>query len=217
MASRPQLLTTTTCMQTASRSMERLVIAWQVTLTAVVVAAAVSVLASMLSMPRTGYKCSLCDDLTCQSFLGWSCSAAANRAGFCEIRVFPDSSAVLICPTLEEVEIAAVSGSFDTIDVDRECDARCGAAVPYAPPPEAPAGGGAGTGGADGDGAGDTDGDDGGGGEPSPGTFEPIGGLLGPGEAPPDDGGEGSGGGAQFIDPNVGVGSGEDEVGATSR
>eukprot|EP00892_Ulva_mutabilis_P006025 jgi/Ulvmu1/3795/UM018_0005.1 len=212
-----------------SRSAERLVIAWQVTLTALLVAAAVSVLASVLSMPRTGYDCGICDEVTCQSLLGWRCAAAANRQGFCEIRVFPDNSAVIVCPSREEIQIDAVNGNFALLDVDAECDARCGAGAPPAPPAAAvspPSSGGSGAGAA----------------EPTPGSFQPIDPLFAPLPAPDDsgDGGGGidddaaggdpdaqdgadadtppSGGGSQFIDPTaVGGGAGRDDVGATSR
>jgi len=207
------------------------VIAWQVTLCALLVAAAVSVLASVLSMPRTGYKCDLCDDVTCQSFFGWRCSAAANRQGFCEIRVFPDSSAVLVCPSREEIEIEAVNGNFALLDVDAECDERCGAGGPpvsSAQPPPSSGGGGGGSDTGDGTGGGA-----GGAAEPAPGSFQPIEGLLGPLPSPGgdgddggsddddsdgDDGGAPPGGGGQFIDPTTAdAGSGGDDVGATSR
>lgn len=204
-------------MQRSTRSAERLVIAWQVALAAVVVATGVSVLASMLRMPRTGYRCDVCNTVTCQSFLGWRCGAAANREGFCEIRVFPDSSAVLVCPSQEEVQIASVSGDFAMLDVDAECDARCGGTVPSAPPDRAPPGSGGGGGAPDaGDGDGDNDP------SPSPGTFRPIGRLPEP-VAPPSEDGDGDSGGSpgaggvQFIDPTVGSDPGADDVGATAR
>lgn len=194
------------CMQRSSRSAERLVIAWQIALAAVVVATGVSVLASMLRMPRTGYRCDLCNAVTCQSFLGWRCGAAANREGFCEIRVFPDSSAVLVCPSQDEIVIEAVTGDFAMLDVDAECDARCGGPLPPPPPDPGPPDGG--------DGAGVQ--------PPAPGFFRPVVGLPEP-VAPPsedgtgDSGGTPGGGGAQFIDPTVGTDPGADDVGATAR
>jgi hypothetical protein len=122
-------------MQRGGKATEWLLVAWQVAAAAAAVGIAAGVLAALLVMPKTGYACGFCDDVSCQNFLGWNCGTSVNRKGYCEVLLFPDSSVTLVCPAGERVALPKGHGLDG---VQAQCAARCPDVAP-APPQRSPA------------------------------------------------------------------------------
>ena len=88
-----------------------------------IIGLAAGVLIALLTMPKTGYDCRICEEASCQNFLGWQCANSYNRDGYCQALVYPDSSVALVCPAGNTVRLP--NGSNLT-NVDAICSQRCG-------------------------------------------------------------------------------------------
>jgi hypothetical protein len=131
--------------QGGSKASERLVVLWQVAVAVVLVGVGVSLLASLVMMPRAGYGCAVCEDVACQDLLGWHCGIAVDRVRFCDVEVYPDGRKLLVCPAGAKHPLAvAADARLQGREVDAVCEAWCRSAdsngsVPGTPRAPAPA------------------------------------------------------------------------------